>query len=193
MTNKQKPIYKLTTTAILLSLGTVLSLIKIWEMPLGGSVTLLSMLPVCLISIMYGPVWAIAPCVLYGAIQMMLSQVFGWGLTPVMLIGCIVFDYLLAFGVLCISGIFRKKGAPGIAGGIALACVVRFASHFISGYVIFKNLEQFELFGSLFTNKPILYSVCYNGFFMLPELLMTTVAAFLIFKSNAVKRFVLGE
>ena len=54
MTNlQQKPIYKICTAAVLIALSTVLSLIKVFEMPLGGSITLLSMVPVCLISIMY--------------------------------------------------------------------------------------------------------------------------------------------
>ncbi len=195
MTNakSQKPIYKITTTAIMIALSTVLSLIKVVDMPLGGSITLLSMLPICLVGIMYGTRFAIAPCILYGAIQMFIGNPFGWGLTPTMLIGCILFDYIVAFGVLCLSGLFRKKSDLGIVLGIVVACLARFASHFVSGYVVFKNLEQFELFGSLFESRPILYSICYNGFYMLPELIITALAAFLIFRSKAVKRYVLGE
>ncbi len=191
--NTQKPIYKITTTAILIALSTVLSLIKVFEMPLGGSVTLLSMLPVCLIGIIYGTTYAIAPCLLYGAIQMFLGNPFGWGLTPTMLVGCILFDYIVAFGVLCLAGLFRKHGTLGIMLGITVACIARFVSHFISGYVVFKNLEQFNLFGSVFTNRPVLYSICYNGLYMLPELIITVTAAFLIFRSTAVRMYVLGE
>ena len=71
----------------------------------------------------------------------------------------------MPFTVLGIAGIFADKGYKGICGGVALAVFLRFVSHFISGYVIFKNLEQFEIFGGVFTGRPILYSVAYNGFF----------------------------
>ena len=194
MTNlQQKPIYKICTAAVLIALSTVLSLIKVFEMPLGGSITLLSMVPVCLISIMYGPVFAIAPCMIYGAIRMLLGNPFSWGLTPATLIGCIAFDYIIAFGVLCTAGLFRKKGFKGIVWGIILACALRFGSHFISGVVFFANLEQFKLFGNTFVNHPVLYSVCYNGFYMLPETVLTVLCSIPLFKTKAIKRFLLGE
>lgn len=190
---KKKPIYKICTAAVLVALSTVLSLVKVVDMPLGGSVTLLSMLPVCMISVMYGPAFAILPCFLYGVIQLFIGNPFGWGLSPVMLIGCIVLDYLLAYGILCTAGIFRSKGVKGAIFGIILACVLRFVSHFISGFVIFSNLAQFELFGETFVNHPILYSICYNGLYMLPETVLTAAASIPLVKSAAIKRFFLGE
>lgn len=185
-------LYKLTTSAILVALSTVLSLVKVWQMPLGGAITLLSMLPVCMISVLYGVKYAAVPCFLYGAIQMFLDNPFGWGLTPAILVGSIFFDYLFAFGVLCLAGTFRKRGAIGAVCGVALACFARFVSHFISGYVLFANLEQWQAFGRLFTGKPALYSVCYNGFYMLPELLFTVIGMFILCKTGAalyIKRF----
>lgn len=179
-------IYKLTTSAILIALSTVLSLVKVIQMPLGGSLTLLSMVPVCLIAVLYGTTYAIIPCFLYGAIQMFLDNPFGWGLTPTILIGSIVFDYLLAFGVLCLAGVFKKQGQKGVVGGVALACVARFVSHFISGYVLFSNLEQWEVFGKAFVNRPALYSICYNGLYMLPELFITVLGVYILCKSGAV-------
>ena len=188
----QKRIYKIVITAVLLALSTELSTIKVFEMPLGGSITLLSMLPVCLISIMYGTAWAAAPCIIYGAIQMFLGNPFSWGLTPKILIGCIFFDYIIAFGVLCFAGILRKKGFWGIVAGITFACTLRFVSHLFSGVVFFVNLEQFELFGTTFVNHPFLYSLCYNGLYMLPELILTVIGATVLFKTKAIKEFLLG-
>lgn len=179
---------KLSVSAVLVALSTVLSLVKVWQMPLGGSITLLSMVPVCLIGMLYGTTYAILPCVLYGAIQMFLDNPFAWGLTPTILIGSILFDYLLAFGILCTSGAFRKKGLSGIVGGVSLACCLRFVSHFVAGYVLWANFEQFELFGAKFVNHPALYSLAYNGMYMLPELVITVVAAVLIEKSGALKQ-----
>lgn len=190
---KKKPVYKICTAAVLVALSTVLSLIKVVDMPLGGSITLLSMLPVCMISVMYGPLFAILPCFLYGAIQLFLGNPFGWGLSPVMLFGCIMFDYILAYGSLFIAGIFRKKGALGVILGIISACALRFVMHFISGVVIFANFEQFKLFGDTFVNRPVLYSVCYNGIYMLPETILTAAASVPFVKSAAIKRFFLGE
>lgn len=182
---KKENIEKLTFSAMMIALSTVLSLIKVWEMPLGGTITLFSMLPVCIISIRYGTRFAIGPCVLYGAIQMFLGGIFGWGLNVQTLIGSIVFDYLLAFGVLCLAGILRKKGDAGIIAGICLAVAVRFVCHFISGCVFFQSLEVF--------NNIYIYSLAYNGTYMLPELILTVIGAFIIIKIDAVRKFVLGK
>lgn len=190
METKNKPVYKLTVSAVFIALATVLSLIKVIEMPLGGSVTLLSMLPIVMLSVMFGLKWGFGAAFVYSLAQlaMGLPAVLSWGLTPAMLIGTILFDYVIAFTVLGIAGIFAEKGYAGICGGIALAIALRFVSHFISGFVIFKNLEQFEIFGGVFVNRPFLYSVAYNGFYMLPELVITLIAAAIIFRLPQVKK-----
>ncbi len=189
---KKSPIFNLTLSAVFVALATVLSLIKLFKAPLGGSVTLLSMLPIVMISAMLGVKWGLASAFVYSLIQLLFGIIFdgllGWGLTPVMLIGTILFDYIIAFTVLGIAGIFAKKGAAGVALGTALAIALRFVSHFISGYVIFKNLEQFELFGKLFANRPILYSIAYNGLYMLPELVFTVIFAVIVFNIPQVKK-----
>ena len=194
MEMSKKPIYKLTLSAIFVALATVLSLIKVVKMPLGGSVTLLSMLPIVMISVMLGLKWGRGSAFVYSLIQLVLGialdGLLGWGLTPVMLVGTIMLDYIVAFTVLGIAGIFAKKGYVGICGGTALAVALRFASHFLSGFVIFKNLEQFELFGSVFTNHPVLYSRAYNGMYMLPELILTTVAAVILFRLPQVNKII---
>ncbi len=179
---KNKNLQKITVSAVLIGLATVLSLVKVVQMPLGGSVTVVSMLPICLISIMYGPVFAIMPCVLYGVIQMVIDGVFGWGLTPATLIGSIVFDYLLAFGILCLAGLFRKKGIKGIIGGVAVALLGRFLSSFISGCIFFQCFDIF--------NNPYIWSLCYNGAYMLPEIITTAICAALLFKSETVKKLI---
>lgn len=192
--NSKKYVYKMTLSAIMVALATVLSLIKVWKMPLGGSVTLLSMLPIVMVSCMLGLKWGFGSAFVYSLIQLVLGialdGLLGWGLTPVMLIGTILFDYVIAFTVLGIAGAFKSKGTIGICLGTALALALRFVSHFISGYVIFKNLEQFELFGTVFTNRPVLYSICYNGLYMLPEIVITVICAALIFSSKPMKKLI---
>lgn len=189
--NTKKNVLALVECAILIALSVVLSFLKIWKMPLGGSVTLLSMLPVCIISIRRGLAWGFGSAFVYSLFQLIfgitMDGLLGWGLNAPMLIGCMMFDYIIAFTAIGIAGAFRKKGAAGIYMGITLACVIRFISHFLSGYVIFKNLEQWTLFGTVFSNRPILYSVCYNGLYMLPELALTLIATIILMRVTVVR------
>ncbi len=191
---KQGTIYNITLSAVMVALGTALSFVKVWEMPLGGSVTLLSMLPIVMVSCMLGVKWGLASAFVYAAIQLFvdLGKVLSWGLTPAMLIGTLLFDYIIAFTVLGLAGLFVKKGYGGVLGGTALAVALRFVSHFISGYVIFRNLEQFSIFGNIFTNKPFLYSVAYNGFYMLPELVLTLIGTAILFKNKKIRSIAFG-
>ena len=170
--------------AVLVALSTVLSLIKIFPLPLGGAVTLLSMLPVSLIGLRHGARWGFGSAFAYSLIQLMLGLtmdgILAWGLSPAMLAGCAVFDYLAAFTVLGSTAFFRRRGTAGAAAGVTLAFSLRFASHFVSGYIIFTNLEQWSLFGQIFESRPVLYSAVYNACFMLPELVFTLIAVLIL-------------
>ena len=193
--NLERYSYKITLAAIFIALATVLSLIKIFKAPLGGSVTLLSMLPIIMLSGMLGIKWGIGSAFVYSLIQLVLGialdGLLGWGLTPVMLLGTIFLDYILAFTVLGFAGVFAKKSVTGFVISSAGAITVRFLCHFVSGVVIFKQLEQFELFGRIFSGKPALYSLCYNGLYMLPELVLTVVFAAFIFNLPQIKKLIM--
>ena len=194
--NAKSKIYNLTLSSVFIALATALSFIKVFNLPLGGSITLLSMLPIVMISCMLGIKWGLGSAFVYSLIQLFfgitMDGIFAWGLTPVMLIGTIVLDYLLAFSVLGIAGVFSKKGFVGIFMGTVLALGLRFLSHVISGYVIFTQLEQFQLFGKMFVNRPVLYSLAYNGSFMLPEIVITSVAVAILFRIPKIKKMILG-
>ena len=170
--------------AIMVALATVLSTIKLYEAPFGGSVTLLSMLPVSVLSIRLGLKWGITGGFLYALLQMFLDlgKVTSWGLTPAALIGCIIFDYLLAFTVIGLAGLFRKKGRIGMIIGIALAMFLRFCSHLVSGTLIF------DIWLPDGWANPFVYSVAYNGAFMLPELIFTVVAVIILTKTAAFRQ-----
>lgn len=190
--NSKKYVYRLTLSAIFIALATVLSFIKIINMPLGGSVTLLSMLPIVMLSCILGVKWGFVSAFAYSVIQLILGitvdGLFAWGLTPLMLIGTILLDYILAFSILGIAGIFAKKGTIGMCIGVGIGIISRFICHFTSGCIIFKELEQFEIFGKLFENRPVLYSLGYNGLYMLPELLITVIAAVVLFNLPQIKK-----
>lgn len=180
--------------AMMLALATVLSCIRVFKLPWGGSVTLMSMLPIVLFSIRRGVGSGLIVSVLFSLIQFgqgILDGIFGWGLTPGMLIACILLDYLLAFSVLGIAGLFRKKKLPGQIAGIVLAVSLRFLCHFLSGTVIWHSFGQ--LWGDFFTENTVLYSLGYNGAYMLPELIFTIAGAVVLFQVPQTRRLLLTE
>ena len=183
--NKKVNVKKLTMSAVLIALSAALSMVKIFEMPLGGSVTLLSMLPVCMLSIMYGCKWGLFCSFIYALSQLIfgIGEVVGWGLTPAALVGCIAFDYIIAFTVTGFAGLFRKHGVPGYIGGIALAIVMRLVSHVISGVIFFASWAPEGW-------NPFIYSVSYNGLYMLPEMAFTIIGSvFLLKEPHTAKLF----
>ena len=185
---KQTRVFALCECALMLALAVVLSYVKLFTLPFDGSITLFSMLPLCLISIKYGIKWGLGTAFCYSWFQILQGGVFAWGLTPTMLIASLLLDYLLAFSVLGLAGLFRKKGYLGMIGGVAMACTLRFLVHFIAGVVLWANLAEFVAFGQEWVNQPVLYSLCYNGIYMLPETLLTTAMAAVLLKVPQMKR-----
>ena len=179
-----KKLYPMIECAIMVALATVLSMIRLYKLPLGGSVTLLSMLPICIFSIRWGLGWGSICGVLYAALQLFLdlAEVLTWGLTPAALIGCLLFDYLIAFSVIGLAGAFRKAGKWGCIAGICLALFLRFVSHIISGTFIFDAWMPDGW------ANPFVYAVAYNGSCMLPELIATAVAAFALISVPAIMK-----
>ena len=180
--------------AVMVALATVLSFIRVFKLPWGGSITLLSMLPIVLFSIRRGVKSGLTVSFVFALIQFaqgVMDGLFGWGLTPGMLIACILLDYLGAFTVLGIAGSFRKKGLPGWIGGISLAIALRFVLHFLSGVVIWQSFG--ELWNGFSTDNTFLYSFLYNGCYMLPELIFTLVGAVALLSAPQTKRLLLED
>ncbi len=178
--------------AVMVALATVLSYIRIFRLPWGGSITLLSMLPIVLFSIRRGLGAGLTVSFVFSLVQFtqgVVDGIFGWGLTPGMLIACILLDYIVAFTVLGLAGIFRKKGFAGWIGGIALAVVLRFICHFLSGVVVWKSFG--ELWNGFSTDNTFLYSFLYNGSYMLPELIFTLIGAIALLKVPQTKRYLI--
>jgi len=180
--------------AAMVALATVLSYIRVIKMPWGGSVTLLSMLPIIIFSIKNGVKNGLVVSFVFSLIQFLqgiMDGLFGWGLTPVSLVACIVIDYLLAFTVLGIAGIFRDKGMNGWILGTVLAVGLRFVMHFLSGVLIWHSFG--ELWGGFSTESTILYSLLYNGAYMVPELIFTVIGAVVLLKAPQTKKIILGD
>lgn len=179
---------KLTFSAIMIALSLVLSFVKVYELPLGGSITLLSMLPVSVIAICYGTPWGLFCSMMYAMLQIFVDagKLMGYGMTPGTWVGCLLFDYILAFGSLGLAGMFRKKGTLGMCLGISISLIIRFLSHFISGAIVFAVFapEDWNVY---------VYSFAYNGSYMLPELIITLVGAVLLFRLPQVKKLIIDK
>ena len=186
---------KLSVSAMMLALAFVLSYFTLWKMPFGGTVTPLSMLPICFVSIKFGLKWGLGTAFCYSWLQFIqaVGEISAWGLTPGMLAATILLDYVLAFTVLGLSGILRKKGAGGMIAGTAVACVLRFLVHFASGVILWANFEKFVAFGVEWVNHPVLYSACYNGAFMLPETALTVAGIVVLALVPQVKKLIKPE
>ena len=171
---------KLTTCALLIALSTVLMLLSklIPSMPWGGSVTLASMVPLIMLSLMLGLKWGIFSGVVYALIQMLT----GFYPPPTQTIGdfalVVMLDYLLAFGVLGTAGLFyrilgKKLWAIPLSGGIVTT--LRYVFHILSGILIWGVYAE--------EGQTVLaYSVLYNGSYMIPEIILTTIVLALLSK-----------
>ena len=181
--------------AVMVALATVLSFLKLIKFPWGGAVTVLSMLPIVVFALRYGVKKGLAVSFVYAMVQLgqgiLLDGLFGWGLTTVSLIACMLLDYIGAFSVLCLAGLFGNKKMSGIIGGTLLAMLLRFLLHFISGVLIFHSFG--ELWNGFATENSWLYSLLYNGAYMLPEAVFTAIGAVFLFKTPQMRRLLLGR
>ena len=189
-TKKQKT-RMLAEGAVMIALATILSFIQVFKFPWGGAITILSMLPIVLFSLRYGVKYGLGVAFVYSLIQFvqgMADGIFGWGLTPVALIACIFIDYIFAFSILGIAGVFGNKKVGSIVGGVVVALMGRFLCHFISGVLIFNSFG--ELWNGFSVENSWLYSLLYNGAYMLPEIIFTTAGAIILLKTPAMRRLI---
>ena len=197
---------RLTESAMLLSLAIVLEFISkmfIPEMPFGGQVTFVSMLPVVLISYRHGTKWGLVSGLAYALIEMAIGAktvaaafqpgYFGDG---VMLLNALIMcalDYLVAFTVLGLGGCFRnrlKKPGTALCCGSLVALGARYVTHIASGYILFSGWaewfftqEGFPAWGAGLVESlsaemlGFVYSLVYNGMYMVPEIILTAIVA----------------
>ena len=206
MTSKTR---RLTESAMLLAVAIVLELLSkmfIPEMPFGGQITLVSMLPVVLISYRHGVKWGICSGFAYALLEMAIGtktvaaafqpDYFGEGvMIGNALIMCLL-DYVVAFTALGLGGLFRNKiqnSGVALMTGSLVALGARYVAHIASGYILFAGYaewfftqEGFPAWGAglVETLSPELlgfvYSVVYNGMYMIPEMILTAVVALLL-------------
>lgn len=175
----------------MVALATVLSYIRVYKLVWGGSITLLSMLPIVIFSIKHGVKVGLSVSFVFSLIQLLqgiTDGLFGWGLTAGALVGCILFDYIFAFTVLGLAGFLRNKGLAGWIVGIVIAMLLRYACHVLTGIVIWKSLGP--LWDGFTPDSFWVYSLLYNGSYMIPEIIFTTIGAAMMLKLPHVKKLV---
>ena len=135
----------LVECALMIAIGTVLSNIKFFTLPNGGSVTLLSMLPFVLVSFRHGVKWGLFTGFVNGCLQMLLG--FWAPPTPTFLyfLGEVLLDYLVAFMALGTAEFFArpfKNRMVGVAVGTFMAGFLRFMCSFLSGVLVWGQPER---------------------------------------------------
>ncbi|MBQ8719929.1 MAG: energy-coupled thiamine transporter ThiT [Clostridia bacterium] len=168
---------KLVESAIMIALATVLSIIKVIDMPYGGSVTLASSLPIVIIAYRHGLGWGLSSGIVYGILQQLLglstlSYVTGWQ----SVIAVILLDYVVAYAVFGLSGVFSKIAKnqhTGMVLGALLTSFLRYACHVISGVTVWREI-------SIPASAAFTYSLIYNATYMIPDTCVLLVAVYYI-------------
>ena len=202
---------RLTTSAMMLAMATVLALVCAYipflNLPFGGGFTIASMLPIVIVSYMYGMKWGFFVSFTYSCIQIIMDLVLGKGSTIIALftpssddymglvaaISILVIDYFVAYTALGLGGLFRnriKSKTVAIVLGVLVALSMRYVCHIVSGYIFygtwaewFFTQEGFYKIGTVmldaFDGKmlSLVYSIFYNGLFMIPEMVITAIVS----------------
>lgn len=181
----------------MIALSTVLSYIPLFKLPHGGSITLVSMLPIVLVGFRTRPAQSLLTAFVFSLIQLMLGiQDLTYCQSISAVIGCILLDFVLGFTVLGLAGIIAKpfkNRFVGVGFSTFIVCLLRYLCSFLSGYIVWKDYDyafswmtEFgwgQQIASMGENALCwLYSAVYNGTYMLPEAIITTIAAVVVYK-----------
>lgn len=189
----------LVECAMLLAIATVLSFFPkfegIWAN--GGSVTVCSMLPIVLISYRHGVKWGLAAGLCFSLLQMVTGGIYLPAGGLLMAVAGLLLDYILPFTLIGFGGMFRgkfKNTTAELTAGTIVVLLMRYVCHIAAGYLLWKSLADATSFlttpgfglgnsvAARFTGDTLcfLYSVIYNGSYMLPETIITTIGAVLL-------------
>ncbi len=176
----RKKVIMLTETALLIALSTVLSMIKIFELPYGGSITAFSMVPIMIAAFRYGTKWGMFAGFVNSLIQLLLGMNnLSYATSASAAFAIILLDYIFAFSFLGLAAIFKKQlkddGLSAIAGA-TFVCAIRYFFHVISGCTVWAGI-------SIPTGEALVYSLSYNATFMIPETIINVAMAFWLCKT----------
>lgn len=176
--------------ALMVALATVLNeFTKVIPMPLGGGLTICSMLPLVVMSFRWGWDRGLLTAGAFSLLQM----VFGmdnvmYATDAGMAAGIVLLDYIVPYTVIGLAGVFRtKKLEVSYVVGIVVTFALRLLCHFITGWWIWDALFPNE-FGMI---APV-YSLAYNGSYMLGEMVLSSVVAVILCRTP-LRKFLAGE
>ena len=201
---------RLTESALLIALGTVLALltnyIPFLNLPYVGSITIFSMVPLIILSYRYGIGWGFFSGLVFGVLQMAIGATTGVfaGAELYVVVFSILLDYLLAYAVIGLAGMFKNKiKNPFVSIGVGslVVCVLRYVVHVLSGALLFGSYAEWYFTEGGFpvdagasilnsfsgTALAWIYSLVYNAMYMVPETLITVVGAVLIMAVPAIR------
>ncbi|WZL82975.1 energy-coupled thiamine transporter ThiT [Vallitaleaceae bacterium 9-2] len=158
--HKKMSVKALTYSSIAIAISFVLSQIKLFSLPQGGSITPFSMLFIILIGYFFGVKTGVLTGIVYGLLQLAFG---GWVMHPMQLL----LDYPLAFGALGLSGLFANQ-KHGLVAGILVGSMGRFVFHFLSGIIFFASYAPE-------TWNPFVYSLWYNFSYIGVEGIVTAI------------------
>lgn len=163
---KNKQLYRICESAVLVALAIALCAIEIQIGALGGSIDFV-MIPLFIIAYRNGLGYGITSGLVFGFVKCLIGGGIGWGLPSILL------DYVLAYGAVGLAGIFKEK-SWAIELSTLIGCFARFVIHFISGITLYAIVAPTELAGITFVN-PIAYSTVYNALYMLPNTVIAVI------------------
>lgn len=171
---------------MLIAVATVLSLFKI-DMPMGGGLTICSMLPIVILSARHGTFKGLCGAFVYSVLQLLLGlDNVQYATSLPMALGIIFLDYIVAYTVIGLSGVFMKNAEKkniALMLGTAFTFFLRFLCHFTTGVWIWDALWPNE-----FGMTSVVYSFCYNGWYMGAELIITVLVIALV--SKPLKKYI---
>ncbi len=168
---KNTRIRALTEGAIFIAMAEILGFLPLYKLPWGGSIDFAT-LPVLLFCCR----WGFGPGMLASCAHALLQTLFEGGIA----IGwqSILGDFLLAYAVLGVAGLFRGKFYLGAT----VACALRFFVHYVVGATLWAEYMPETFFGMTMTT-PWFYSALYNGAYMLPDLMLILLVYFALSKT----------
>ena len=216
MKENKKKAQALTVSAIMIafavSISAICAAVPFINLPFGGGFTIASMLPIIVVAYMYGTRWGLLTAFAYSIMQMLLgfntvsafflpgdSQMIWWRAIIVCLL-----DYVLAYTVLGLGGAFREKKnkTTALVLGSVFAISLRYIVHIVSGAIFFGawaewffTQDGFPVWGAKILETfsgdmlSIIYSIIYNGTYMIPEIIITAIVACFVTRIPQIRKY----
>lgn len=183
--SNRENILRIATGGVCLALAFVLSQLKLFEMPMGGTVTPASTLPIIVYGVAFGPVWGFIIAFIFSLLQL----IGGWLVTPFQ----VILDYTIGYTALGIAGFaaikaesrskipdalgrFRGTSLIKILAFTAVAYIVRWLGSVASGVIFYADYAADAGYDS-----ALVYSMVYNGSFLMADLAILAVVLVILY------------